>query len=230
MQQADVVVHDRLISREVLELCRRDAERVYVGKERDNHTVPQGEINQLLVDLARQGKRICRLKGGDPFIFGRGGEEIETLMENGINFQVVPAITAALGAAAYAGIPLTHRDYSQAAIFVTGHLQSGLIDLNWPALAQPRQTLVFYMGLKGLPQICTNLVRHGLPDTTPVALVQQATTPRQRVFTGTLASLPGVIAHEEVRAPTLIIVGHVVELHTRLNWFRSQTMIERGEY
>ncbi len=229
MQKADVVVHDRLISKEVLELTRRDAERVYVGKERDNHAVPQEEINQLLVDLAKQGKRVCRLKGGDPFVFGRGGEEIETLTENGVNFQVVPAITAALGASAYAGIPLTHRDYSQAAVFVTGHLKDGSMNLNWPALAQPNQTVVFYMGLKGLPVICSTLMEHGMPGETPIALVQQATTPRQRVFTGTLADMPERIAKEQVKAPTLIIVGNVVKLHDKLSWFRSQVMIEKGE-
>ena len=230
MQKADVVVHDRLISKEVLELTRRDAERIYVGKERDNHSVPQDQINQLLVDLAKQGKRVCRLKGGDPFVFGRGGEEIETLTENGVGFQVVPAITAALGASAYAGIPLTHRDYSQAAVFVTGHLKDGTMNLNWPALAQPNQTVVFYMGLKGLSVICSTLMEHGMPAETPIALVQQATTPRQRVFTGTLGDMPERIANEEVKAPTLIIVGNVVKLHDKLNWFRSQTMIDRGEY
>jgi uroporphyrin-III C-methyltransferase/precorrin-2 dehydrogenase/sirohydrochlorin ferrochelatase len=229
MQKADVVVHDRLISKEVLELTRRDAQRIYVGKERDNHSVPQDQINQLLVDLAKQGKRVCRLKGGDPFVFGRGGEEIETLTENGVNFQVVPAITAALGASAYAGIPLTHRDYSQAVVFVTGHLKDGSMNLNWPALAQPNQTVVFYMGLKGLPVICSTLMAHGMSAETPIALVQQATTPRQRVFTGTLSDMPERIAGEEVKAPTLIIVGNVVKLHDKLNWFRSEAMIEKGE-
>jgi uroporphyrin-III C-methyltransferase/precorrin-2 dehydrogenase/sirohydrochlorin ferrochelatase len=229
MQKADVVVHDRLISKEVLELTRRDAERIYVGKERDNHSVPQDQINQLLVDLAKQGKRVCRLKGGDPFVFGRGGEEIETLTENGVSFQVVPAITAALGASAYAGIPLTHRDYSQAAVFVTGHLKDGSMNLNWPALAQPNQTVVFYMGLKGLPVICSTLIEHGMPAETPIALVQQATTPRQRVFTGTLGDMPERIANEEVKAPTLIIVGNVVKLHDKLKWFRSEAMIAKGE-
>jgi len=183
-----------------------------------------------LVDLAKQGKRVCRLKGGDPFVFGRGGEEIETLTANGVGFQVVPAITAALGASAYAGIPLTHRDYSQAAVFVTGHLKDGSMNLNWPALAQPNQTVVFYMGLKGLSVICSTLMEHGMPSETPIALVQQATTPRQRVFTGTLGDMPERIANEEVKAPTLIIVGNVVKLHDKLNWFRSQAMIEKGEY
>lgn len=221
MQQADVIVYDRLISAEVLEMCRRDAQRIYVGKERDNHSVPQDQINQLLVDLAKEGKRVCRLKGGDPFVFGRGGEEIDTLTANGVNFQVVPGITAALGTAAYAGIPLTHRDYSQAAVFVTGHLKDNTMNLNWPALAQPNQTVVFYMGLKGLSVICDKMMEHGLPAETPIALVQQATTPRQRVFTGTIGDMPERILQEEIKPPTLIIVGNVVKLHDKLKWFVS---------
>ncbi len=229
MQQADVIVHDRLISKEVLNLCRRDADRVYVGKERDNHSVPQDQINQLLVDLAKEGKRVCRLKGGDPFVFGRGGEEIETLSANGVNFQVVPGITAALGSSAYAGVPLTHRDYSQSVVFVTGHLKDGSMNLNWKGLAQPKQTIVFYMGLKGLSVICEKLIEHGLPSDMPIALVQQATTPRQRYFTGTLATMPELIANEEIKPPTMIIVGEVVNLHDQLNWFRSEAMIARGE-
>ncbi len=229
MQQADVIVYDRLISKEVLELTRRDAHRIYVGKERDNHSVPQDQINQLLVDLAKEGKRVCRLKGGDPFVFGRGGEEIETLTANGVNFQVVPGITAALGTSAYAGIPLTHRDYSQAVVFVTGHLKDGTMNLNWQGLAQPNQTVVFYMGLKGLPIICEKLMEHGMPADLPMALVQQATTPRQRVFTGTLGTMPELIASEEIKPPTLIIVGNVVKLHDKLNWYRSELMIEKGE-
>lgn len=230
MQQADVIVYDRLVSEEVLNLCRRDAERIYVGKERDNHSVPQPQINQLLVELAKQGKRVCRLKGGDPFVFGRGGEEIETLMANGITFQVVPGITAALGTAAYAGIPLTHRDHSQAVIFVTGHLKDGSMNLNWKSLAAPNQTVVFYMGLKGLPVICEQLVAHGMPQATPVALVQQATTPRQRIFTGTLSSINDDITGKDIHAPTLIVVGNVVKLHEKLKWFRSAEQIRRGEY
>lgn len=220
MQQADVVLYDRLISKEVLNLCRRDAERINVGKARDKHLLPQGEINQLLVKLAKEGKRVCRLKGGDPFVFGRGGEEIETLAAEGINFQVVPGITAALGTAAYAGIPLTHRDYSQAVTFVTGHMKSGSMDLNWQALAQANQTVVFYMGLKGLPVICEQLVAHGLSAETPIALVQQATTPRQKSYTGTLATMPELISGKEIQPPTLIIVGEVVRLHDKLKWFQ----------
>ena len=219
MQQADVVVYDRLVAKPVLELTRRDAERIYVGKERDNHAMPQEEINQLLARLAKQGKRVVRLKGGDPFIFGRGGEEIDTLAAEGVDFQVVPGITAASGCAAYAGIPLTHRDCAQSVTFVTGHLKDGSIDLNWSVLAQPNQTVVFYMGLKGLAKICRNLIDHGQPAGTPAALVQQGTTPGQRVFSGTLADLPSIAEREQPRAPTLLIVGEVVRLRERLGWF-----------
>ena len=219
MQQADVVVYDRLVAPPVLELVRRDAERIYVGKERNNHALRQEEINHLLVRLAREGKRVVRLKGGDPFIFGRGGEEIATLAAEGIPFQVVPGITAAAGCAAYSGIPLTHRDHSQSVVFVTGHLQDGSVDLNWKALAQPQQTVVFYMGLHGVPTICRELISHGLPATTPVALVQQGTTPNQRVFTSTLQALPELVTKEDIKPPTLIIVGTVVNLHDQLKWF-----------
>lgn len=223
MQQADVVVYDRLVSKQVLELVRRDAEKLYAGKERDNHAIRQEDINQLLVRLAKEGKRVLRLKGGDPFIFGRGGEEIATLAAEGIPFQVVPGITAAAGCAAYSGIPLTHRDYSQAVVFVTGHLQDGSVNLNWKALAQPNQTVVFYMGLHGVPAICAGLTTHGMPNTTPVALIQQGTTPNQRVFVSTLKDLPELVNKENIKAPTLIIVGEVVRLHETLNWFLPQS-------
>jgi uroporphyrin-III C-methyltransferase/precorrin-2 dehydrogenase/sirohydrochlorin ferrochelatase len=219
MQQADVVVYDRLVSHPILELVRVDAERIYAGKERAQHALPQDDINHLLVRLAREGKRVVRLKGGDPFIFGRGGEEIETLAAEGIPFQVVPGITAAAGCAAYAGIPLTHREFSQSVVFVTGHLQDGSMNLNWPALAQPRQTIVFYMGLVGIDVLCRELAAHGLPRATPAALIQQGTTPQQRVLTGTLDTLPDIVRRSDVRAPTLIIVGEVVRLRERLNWF-----------
>lgn len=219
LQQADVVVYDRLVSQEILDLARRDAERIYVGKERDNHTLPQEGINHLLARLAKEGKRVLRLKGGDPFIFGRGGEEIETLAQEGIPFQIVPGITAAAGCASYAGIPLTHRDHAQSVVFVTGHLRDGSVNLNWPALVQPQQTVVFYMGLKGLETIFAELVRHGMASTTPAALVEQGTTQRQHVWIGTLASLPDLLRGREVRAPTLIIVGAVVALHDKLKWF-----------
>lgn len=225
MQQADIVVYDRLVSKEVLALVRRDAEQVYVGKERDNHAVPQEGINELLVRLAREGKRVLRLKGGDPFIFGRGGEEIETLAAEGIPFQVVPGITAAAGCASYAGIPLTHRDYSQSVVFATGHLKDGTVNLNWKALAQPNQTIVFYMGLHGVPDICKGLTGNGLPESTPVALIQQGTTVNQKVFISSLREMPALIERESIKAPTLIIVGEVVRLHDKLSWFEPSPSV-----
>jgi uroporphyrin-III C-methyltransferase/precorrin-2 dehydrogenase/sirohydrochlorin ferrochelatase len=227
MQRADVVVYDRLVSSPILDLVRKDAERIYAGKERAKHAIPQEDINHLLVRLAKEGKRVVRLKGGDPFIFGRGGEEIETLASEGIPFQVVPGITAAAGCASYAGIPLTHREVSQAVVFVTGHLKDGTMDLNWPALAQPRQTIVFYMGLQGLGVLCRELAAHGLPDTTPAALIQQGTLPEQRVLEGTLASLPGIVASTPVKAPTLVIIGEVVRLRDRLRWFEPEAAAPR---
>ncbi len=229
MQQADVVVYDRLVSPAVLKLIRRDAERIYAGKERDNHAIPQEDINHLLVRLAKEGKQVVRLKGGDPFIFGRGGEEIDTLAAEGIPFQVVPGITAAAGCAAYAGIPLTHRDYAQSVVFVTGHLQDGTVNLNWKALVQPHQTIVFYMGLHGIDTICRELIRHGMPSSTLAALVQQGTTRNQRVLTGDLETLPSIVDKAHVKAPTLIIVGDVVELHGRLKWFEPTAAARQGE-
>lgn len=221
MQQADVVVHDRLVSSPIMDMVRRDADRIYVGKEKDNHTVQQEDINQLLVDLAREGKRVLRLKGGDPFIFGRGGEEIDILAKEGVPFQVIPGITAASGCASYAGIPLTHRDYAQSCTFVTGHLKDGSLNLNWNQLAQPRQTVVFYMGLNGIKEISKEMIAHGVPPDMPAALVEQGTTPNQRVHIGTISNLPQLVKESGVRAPTLTIVGKVVDLHDKLKWFNT---------
>ncbi len=219
MQQADVVLYDNLVSDEILALLPAGAERIYVGKERDKHTMRQEAINQLMVDLAKKGQRVLRLKGGDPFVFGRGGEEIETLSENGVDFQVVPGITAAIGVSAYSGIPLTHRDYAQACIFVTGHLKDGTMNLDWAGLARPRQTVVVYMGLMGLPVLCAKLMEHGLPGSTPMAVVQQGTTPSQRVVTATLSTMPAAVQDAGLKAPTLIIVGEVVKLREKLDWY-----------
>ncbi|MFK8049824.1 MAG: siroheme synthase CysG, partial [Halioglobus sp.] len=219
LQSADVVLFDRLVSEPILELSRRDAERIYVGKARADHAVPQKQINQLLVDLALQGKRVVRLKGGDPFIFGRGGEEIELLAKHNISFQVVPGITAASGAACYAGIPLTHRDHAQSVRFVTGHLQAGSTDHNWSQFQSTTETLVFYMGLAGLPIICEQLQLAGRCSETPIALVERGTLMEQRVLVGTLETMVSVVEREKPRAPTLIIVGDVVRLHEQLSWF-----------
>jgi uroporphyrin-III C-methyltransferase/precorrin-2 dehydrogenase/sirohydrochlorin ferrochelatase len=219
MQQADVVLYDNLVSPAILELTRRDAERIYVGKQRAHHTLRQEEINALLVRLARTGRRVLRLKGGDPYVFGRGGEEIESLASSGIRFQVVPGITAACGVAAYAGIPLTHRDYAQSCVLVTGHLKDGTMNLDWHGLARPRQTVVVYMGLLGLAEFCAELIAHGMPRDMPAAVVQQATLPQQRVVTATLEDLPQRAAAADLRPPTLVIVGDVVRLRDKLSWY-----------
>ncbi len=219
MQQCDVCVYDKLVSPEVMELVRRDAELIYVGKARDQHTMPQEQINELLARLALEGKRVLRLKGGDPFIFGRGGEEIETLMQHGVPFQVVPGITAANGVSSYAGIPMTHRDYAQACLFITGHLKDGTIDLDWQAMARPQQTVVIYMGLVGLAQICEKLIAHGVSPDLPAAVIQQGTTQKQRVVVSTVAKLAEDVAIAGLKAPSLTIIGEVVKLRERLNWF-----------
>lgn len=220
--EADVIVFDNLVSTEILAtLARPDVEQIYAGKERGNHALPQEELNLLLVRLAKENKRVLRLKGGDPYTFGRGGEEVETLVEHGIPFEVVPGITAAAGVAAYAGIPLTHRNYAQACVFVTGHLKDGSMNLDWPGLARRRQTVVIYMGLHGLPVLCEKLIEHGLPPDWPAAIVQQGTTPRQRTVTGTLTTLPQLAEATQLKPPTLIIVGEVVTLHERLTWFKE---------
>lgn len=219
LQSADVVLHDRLVSEPILNMARRDAERIYVGKARSVHAVPQTEINQLLVDLALQGKRVVRLKGGDPFIFGRGGEEIELLAQHRIPFQVVPGITAASGAACYAGIPLTHRDYAQSVRFVAGYLKGDRIEHDWDQFRSSTETLVFYMGLAGLFVICEQLQAHGRMPSTPIALIERGTLAEQRVLVGTLETMVDIVEREKPRAPTLIIVGDVVCLHKDLAWF-----------
>jgi uroporphyrin-III C-methyltransferase/precorrin-2 dehydrogenase/sirohydrochlorin ferrochelatase len=221
MQQAEVILYDRLVAPEIVDLCRKDAERIYVGKKQENHTVAQIDINELLVEYAKAGKRVLRLKGGDPFIFGRGGEEIESLMEEGISFQVVPGITAAAGCAAYAGIPLTHRDYAQSCIFVTGHMAEGKIDLNWQNLVQSRQTLAVYMGVQAVDILCRELMKHGLAGTTPAAIIQQGTRPNQRTLVGKLNNLAEIVANHEIEAPSMFIIGEVVKLHEKLNWFEA---------
>ena len=219
MQQADVVLFDRLVAPALVELCRKDAERIFVGKESDQHTVPQEHINQLLVRLAREGKRVLRLKGGDPFIFGRGGEEIEELSAASIPFQVVPGITAASGCASYAGIPLTHRDYAHTCVFVTAHMKEGKLALNWPALVQPQQTLAVYMGVKGMEALCAGLLTHGMRPDMPAAIIEQGTTAQQRVHVGTVASLPQLVRDQDIKPPSMTIIGEVVQLQEKLAWF-----------
>ncbi|MFQ2182572.1 siroheme synthase CysG [Aeromonas veronii] len=226
MQQADVVVYDRLVSDEVMALVRRDAKRIFVGKQAGNHCVPQEGINQLLLEEAKKGQRVVRLKGGDPFIFGRGGEELETLVGTGIGFQVVPGITAASGCAAYAGIPLTHRDHAQSVRFVTAHGKGGARDLDWPLLAKDRQTLVFYMGLSSCATIREELLAHGKAGDTPVALIERGTQPCQRVIRGTLDELPALAVG--VESPALIMVGSVVTLADRLAWFGEAPQAQRA--
>ena len=221
MQQADVVLYDRLVSKGVMELVRRDAELIYVGKKGGSESTRQIDINERLVELAKSGKRVCRLKGGDPFIFGRGGEEIETLYDNGIPFQVVPGITAASGCASYAGIPLTHRDYSQSCRFVTAHLKDGTSNLPWGEFVVEQQTVVFYMALTSVNHVCEQLIAHGMRKDMPVALIERGTTPEQKVYTASLSKLPDLINNEEIHAPTLMIVGEVVSLRGKLGWYRE---------
>lgn len=218
LQRADIVLYDRLVASEIVAMSRRDAEHIYVGKARSQHTVPQPEINRLLIDYAEAGKKVARLKGGDPFVFGRGGEEIAGLAERNIPFQVVPGVSAANGCACYAGIPLTHRDHAQSVRFITGHLKNDSMDLPWTELVAPAQTVVIYMGLLGLPVICQQLIAHGAPSNTPVALIERGTTPEQQTHVGTLDSIVDIVAGKQVHAPTLIIIGSVVTLHHSLSW------------
>jgi len=223
MQQADVVLYDRLIGEGILNLVRRDAERIYVGKLPENHSVPQEEIGKMLIRLAQEGKRVLRLKGGDPFVFGRGGEEIEALSENGIAFQVIPGVTAAVGCASYAGIPLTHRDHAQGCVFVTGHEKDGKLNLNWNSLIQPRQTVVVYMGLSSLGAITGGFIANGADPATPAAIIENGTRAGQRVITGTLESLPEQTKEAGIKSPALIIVGSVVTLREKLSWFADKS-------
>jgi len=223
LQQAQVVLYDRLVSEAIMALVPDGCETIYVGKRRADHSVPQEGINQLLVKHAQRGKRVIRLKGGDPFIFGRGGEEIETLAEEGVAFEVVPGITAANGCSAYSGIPLTHRDYAQSVQFVTGQLKDGSIGLNWPELISEGKTLVFYMGLKSLPVICEQLVANGMDGAMPVALVEKGSTPEQRVHCSTLDSMPELLGRSSIASPSLFIVGRVVSLAEKLAWFDGKS-------
>lgn len=219
LQQADVVLHDSLIEPALLDVISPAAERIHVGKRASRHTLPQTQINALMVRLARAGRQVLRIKGGDPFIFGRGGEEIAELARAGIPFEVVPGITAAQGCGAYAGIPLTHRDYAGSVTFVTAHLNEGKLELDWPALVRPRQTLVFYMARITLPTICARLVEHGLPGHWPAALVADGATPRQQVITAGLDQLPARVAAAGITGACLLIVGEVVRLRERLSWY-----------
>lgn len=219
MQRADVVLYDRLIGPRIMSLVRRDAERIYVGKKKNEHTMSQDDISALLVRLALEGKRVLRLKGGDPFIFGRGGEEIEEIARHGIPFQVVPGVTAAAGCAAYAGIPLTHRDYAQTCVFVTGHAKDGEVDLNWDALIQPHQTIAVYMGLAMIEALISAFVRRGMAPDMPVAVIDNGTRRAQRVITGTMTDITAKVAEAELKGPAIIIIGTVVTLRDRLAWF-----------
>ena len=221
MQQADIALYDRLVHPSIVDLIRRDATKIYVGKERDNHVVRQEEINKLLIKYAKEGKKVLRLKGGDPFIFGRGGEEIETLADEKIAFQVVPGITSASGCSTYSGIPLTHRDFAQSCIFVTGHLKEGKLELDWEKLIQPNQTIVFYMGLVSIDIICKQLIKYGLSESTPCALVQQGTTNTQREYISVLKDMPRLVKEKKPKAPTIFIIGGVVSLREKLKWYTT---------
>ena len=219
LQQTDVIVYDHLVSSAVLDFVSPTAERIFAGKRRNEHTMRQEQINALLVKLAIEGKQVVRLKGGDPFIFGRGGEELQALAAHGVAFEVVPGVTAASGVSCYAGIPLTHRDYAQSCLFVTGHLQDGTADLDWPSLVRPRQTVVIYMGLGGLPEICHQMMQHGAAPTLPIAVVQDGSIATQKVVIGTLADMPERVAQAGLKSPCLTIIGDVVKLHDALAWF-----------
>src|SRR5574343_754780 len=222
ISQADAIVYDHLVGDGIMDLARSDCRVIYAGKESSKHTLPQGSINLLLVQLANEGLSVVRLKGGDPFIFGRGGEELETLVASNVPFEVVPGVTAAAGCAAYSGFPLTHREHAQAVTFVTGHLKDGTVNLDWPALARPRQTVVFYMGIGAAGEICRQMIRHGLAPDTPAAVVRNATLPNQQTLLATRDTLAPRIAESGIKPPALIVVGSVVQLHEKLSWFEGK--------
>lgn len=219
LQKADICIYDNLVSKEILELVRRDAHMIYAGKLRNNHTIEQKEINKLLISYAKKGLRVLRLKGGDPFMFGRGGEEISELMGKNIKFQVVPGISAAFGVSSYAGIPLTHRDYSQSCIFITGHQKNGELNINWGNLTHENQTIVIYMGLNSLPIIVRNLIDFGMRKKMPIALVQEGTTENQKVVVSTLSRVTSVVLKTNIKSPVIIIIGEVVKLRKKIKWF-----------
>ena len=223
MQLADVVVHDRLIGDGILNLVRRDAERIYVGKLPKQHIVPQEDISQMLVILAKQGKRVLRLKGGDPFIFGRGGEEIEALAAQNIPFQVVPGITAASGCSTYAGIPLTHRDHAQACVFTTAHGRDGVLDVDWEVLLRPNQTVAIYMGLSNIQHLCKGFIQRGADPDLPVAVIDRGTRPEQHVVIATVSTLCEKLKHEDIKGPAMIIIGTVVKLREKLAWYKTNS-------
>ena len=220
MQKCDICIYDNLVSKDILELVRRDADLIYAGKKQDQHTLSQNKINSLLIKFAKQGKRVLRLKGGDPFIFGRGGEEIESLMKNKILFQVVPGITAANGVASYSGIPLTHRDHAQSCLFLTGHLKDGSIDFEWPKLIVKNQTLVVYMGLLSLNELVKNLLLHGMVKKMPIAIIESGTTSKQKVIIGELSNIKEKVSKLKIKSPALIIIGSVIKLRSKLDWFK----------
>jgi uroporphyrin-III C-methyltransferase/precorrin-2 dehydrogenase/sirohydrochlorin ferrochelatase len=226
LEKADVVVYDHLVSSAVLDFVSPTTERIYAGKRRNEHTMRQEQINALLVKLAQEGKQVVRLKGGDPFVFGRGGEELQTLAAQGVAFEVVPGVTAASGVSSYAGIPLTHRDYAQSCLFVTGHLKDGTADLDWPSLVRRNQTVVIYMGLGGLPEICRQMILHGASPGLPIAVVQDGSIETQKVVTGTLADIPERVTQAGLKSPCLTLIGDVVKLHASLAWFQPNIKLE----
>jgi uroporphyrin-III C-methyltransferase/precorrin-2 dehydrogenase/sirohydrochlorin ferrochelatase len=230
MQLCDVVVYDRLVGQGIMNLVRRDAERIYVGKMPQQHIVPQEEISQMLVRLAKEGKRVLRLKGGDPFIFGRGGEEIEALAAEKIPFQVVPGITAASGCSTYAGIPLTHRDHAQACVFTTDHVRDCVLDVDWDVLLRPNQTVAIYMGLSNTPHLCKGFLERGADPNLPVAVIDNGTRPEQRVITATVSTLCDTLKDADFKGPAMIIVGTVVNLREKLSWYKTSMGAMHADY